>query len=446
MRTPSAGRVARFGACAAAAGLATLGMATPALADSDTLWIQSPYERTLPMAADGGQQPPATTLVLGLTHDNDNYRVTDGRLTVDITGLAGVADVTWPANCAPTGTTAVCDVPEVPVTGGDQVRLQVRAAAGAADGASGRITYTAKAATTAGGELTSPDGFETTLRVASGPDLVLDAGNTSVEGVQPGSTVPVPLSVVNHGNRAANGVQVTLYVSRGLDLGTVADRCTHTPVGEGAVKPVTKVDCAFDEVVEPGGSFTLPTPLTATVAPHALYERIDIGVHPGGGVTDLEPSDNGALVGVKAANTADFAVRGARVSGAAGQTVQAALTFRNRGPAWVANLGSGDPVAGVDLVVPKGATVTAVPENCEARTLDGQWYDGTTGAPRYLCHLPMWVAEKQTVTFPFELRIDTVIPRSTGAVTLKPPYGTQPLPYDPNTENNTAKLVLNPDA
>ncbi|MGW0117646.1 hypothetical protein [Streptomyces sp. NPDC003327] len=447
MKKPSTGRrVARFGACAAAAGLVSVGMtATPALADSDQLWIAAtPYELVLPKAADTGQQPPATTLALGLYHDNPNYVVTDGRLTVDVSGLAGIAEVTWPANCAPTGTTAVCSLPEVPTTGVTPVKLQVRAAAGTPAGTTGRISYQAKAATTAeGGELTAAENW-TDVRVTSGPDLVL-AGPEPVSGVAPGSTVPVRFSVANHGDQPANGVQVSMYVTRGLTLGGLAPQCTSTPVGEGTVKPVTQVDCAFDDVVAPGGTFTLPADVSAQVAPYALAERVDIGVQPRG-AEDIQPQDNGTVAAVTATNTADFAVRGARVTGGAGETVAVPVTFRNRGPAWIANLGSGDPVAAVDVTVPQGATATVVPDACEPRTADGGWWEGEarTGAPRYLCQLPMWVAEQQTVTFPFQLRIDTVVTGAKGAVLLKPPYGETPLPFDPNRKNDRARIVLNP--
>lgn len=104
---------------------------------SDQLWINEPYEQTLPLGTDGGE-PEARTLGVGIYHDNENFTVTDGRLTVDISDLAGVADVTWPDNCTPSGTSAVCDVPVVPAIGGDyenQVFLTVRAADGAEAGA-----------------------------------------------------------------------------------------------------------------------------------------------------------------------------------------------------------------------------------------------------------------------------------------------------------------------
>ncbi|WP_369145726.1 CARDB domain-containing protein [Streptomyces sp. R44] len=442
MSKSSFGRLARLAACATAAGLVTVGVtAAPAAADSDQLWIVSPWELALPKAVDGGEAQ-AVTVGLGLYHDNAGYRVTDGRLTVDVSGLAGIADVTWPDTCAPAGTTAVCSFPEVPLTGEAPVEVKLRAAAGAAAGVTGQINYTATA-TTGSGTLVAPEG-STTVRVASGPDLVVTQA-APVTGVAPGSTVPVPVSVVNKGNEAANGVQVTLYVTRGLDLGTVAPQCTREPLGEGTIKPLTKIDCAFDDVVAPGGTFALPTALQARTAPYAMAERVDIGVHARGGAEDLDPGSNGTVASIGVTNTADFAVRGARLTAAAGETVRADVTFRNRGPAWVANLGSGDPVGSVDVTVPQGATATTVPDACEPRTADGGWWESEvrTGAPRYVCQLPIWVAEQQSMTFPFELRVDTAVTGAKGAIVLNPPYGTG-FAFDPNAKNNKAKLVLNP--
>ncbi|MEV6326158.1 hypothetical protein [Streptomyces sp. NPDC051909] len=453
MKKPSTGRVTRLGACAAVAGLVTVGLtAAPALADSDQLWVNaSPWQLVLPKASDAGPQPAPTTLSLSLSHDNVANQVVDGRLTVDISGLAGIAEVTWPENCAPAGTTAVCSVAEVPASGNDstvKVPVTVRAAVGAAVGASGRISYQATATTTTGEQLTAGENW-TDVRVASGPDLSVAALPPST-GVAPGATVPVPVSAVNKGDQPANGVQVTYYVTRGLTLDGLAPQCVSAPAGEGEgpIHPVTKIDCAYDVVVAPGETFALPSPVTATVAAYGLYERVDVGVQARDGAEDLQPEDNGTVKAVTVTNTADFAVRGARLTAAAGETVTAQVTFRNRGPAWVANLSSGEPVGRVDVTVPPGATATAVPDACEPRTADGGWWESEvrTGAPRYLCNLPIWVAEKQTVALPFQLRIDTVVTGAKGAVVLTPPYGTEPLPFDPNPANDKARIVLNPAA
>ncbi|MEK8144346.1 hypothetical protein NKH18_28390 [Streptomyces sp. M10(2022)] len=111
---------------------------------------------------------------------------------------------------------------------------------------------------------------------------------------------------------------------------------------------------------------------------------MDIGIEPGGGATDLSSEDNFWVASVTAVNTADFSVRGARVSGAVGDTVQTALTFRNKGPGWLGNLGSGDSVARVGFTVPEGVTVTGAPAECLARTLDGDSYRAAS-APRAMC-------------------------------------------------------------
>ncbi|MEU8100955.1 hypothetical protein [Streptomyces rubiginosohelvolus] len=112
-------------------------------AESDQLWIAAPYEKNLQIGPEG-----ATPVEVGLNHDNDTFTVTDGRLTVDASGLAGVAEVIWPENCAPSGTTAVCAVAQVPVIGPDytpQVLQEAHAAEGAEAGKQGRTTYAATA-------------------------------------------------------------------------------------------------------------------------------------------------------------------------------------------------------------------------------------------------------------------------------------------------------------
>ncbi|GAA2439502.1 hypothetical protein GCM10010405_23560 [Streptomyces macrosporus] len=437
----------RLGACVTAAvGLLTAGLAVPAFADepqTDQLWINAPYERTMPLGTDGGESPPRS-LDIGLYHDNDNFTVTDGRVTVDISGLAGVAEVAWPQNCAPSGTTAVCDVPEVPVIGPDyssQIRLTVRAADGAAAGAQGRITYEATATGGPDGTLTAPrESFDTTLTVGSGPDLAI-ADIPPVERAEPGDDRVIPFELTNNGNESAHGFTVTLMASYGLHELTEYDACTYTRSSGDEYAPMTRATCSFDHVLAPGDSFELPKPLTVEFARHALQERLDISVEPGGGAEDLEHRDNHVALEMGADSTADFSVTGDAVSGAAGETVTARLTFRNNGPGWVGNLGSGDPVAEVRLIVPQGTTVTGVPSGCLPRTLSGGYYPQRTGAPRYDCRLPYWVLENTERSYVFSLRIDTVVPGTTGAVSIHPGFGE--FPFDPDTTDNTAVLAVN---
>ncbi|MFD5751550.1 hypothetical protein [Streptomyces sp. NPDC127033] len=447
MRLFSAGRPVRLrsgATVAVAAGLLTVGLAAPAFADDDSpqtdqLWINQPYETTLPLGTDGGQ-PQSRTLGVGIYHDNDSFTVTDGRLSVDVSDLAGVAEVTWPDNCTPSGTSAVCDIPVVPVIGGDyedQVFLTVRAADGAESGAQGRITYEATATGGPDGTLTAPhESFDTTLTVGAGPDLAIEPV-ADIEDGRPGDVRTIPFKVTNNGNRSANGFTVALYATYGLTDLTRYDACTYTTADGDDSALSTKVDCAFDQVLAPGDSFELPEPLTVRLAPHALNERLDIDVEPGDGAQDIDSQNDYVALQIGAENTADFSVTGDAVSGAAGETATAELTFKNNGPAWFGNIGSGDPVAQVRLIVPEGTTVTGVPSDC---------YPKRTGAPRYDCDLPYWVLEETHRTFAFSVRVDTVVPGATGAVSIHPAFGEfgqYPFDFDPDLTNNRAVLAVN---
>ncbi|MFJ9020984.1 hypothetical protein ACIRPU_13510 [Streptomyces sp. NPDC102259] len=449
MNSVTVGRALRRGACATAVGaliVAGLGSGV-ALADdepqTDQLWIQAPYEQAVTVAPDGGAAQ-YRSLALGLYHDNGNFTVTEGRLTVDVSGLAGVAEVVWPDNCTPddAGAVAVCDTGDVPTRYSAQVQLKVRAAAGAAVGAQGSIAYAAEATGGPDGTLVVPeDSAATSVTVGSGPDLGVSAPQ-DVTDVATGTALTVPFSVTNTGNETAHGFSVRMWATYGLDVVTRYPQCTYRgPDDGGEYTPMTYVTCSFDTDVAPGATVPLPEPLRLAVTGHALYERFDYEVQPGGEVTDLDSSDNGRAWHIDADNTADFAVRGSKVSGAAGDTVTAAFRFVNRGPAWVGNVSSGDPVAVIDFYLPEGTTATSVPDTCRTASTSGD--DPAVG--HYACTLPMWAKPDLKVKFPFRLHIDRLVPDATGRVVARPDYGTS-FPFDPKSRNNTAAVVLNPSA
>ncbi|GAB1337830.1 hypothetical protein ACE1SV_44200 [Streptomyces sp. E-15] len=448
MSSFSIGRVVRRGACAGAAGAlfaAGLGSGV-AFADGETqtdqLWIQAPYEQAVTTAAEGGAAQ-YRSLALGLYHDNGNFTVTGGRLTVDTSGLAGVAEVAWPDNCAPNdaGTVAVCDTGDVPTRYSAQVQLRIRAAAGATAGAQGAIEYSAEATGGPDGTLVAPEGTETFVTVGSGPDLGISTPQ-DIDDIAPGTSLTVPFSITNTGNETAHGFSVKMWATYGLDIATRYPQCTYTgPEDGGEYTPMTYVTCSFDTDVAPGATVELPEPLRLTATEHALYERFDYEVQPAGDATDLNGSDNGRSWRVDVRNTADFAVHGTEVTGKAGDTVTAAFDFTNRGPAWVGNVSSGDPAAVIDFYLPEGTTATSVPDTCRTT-----WKSGDDPAiAHYACTLPTWAKPDLKASFPFQLRIDRVVPDATGTITARPDYGTT-FPFDPNTGNNTAKVTLNPSA
>ncbi|MGJ5898755.1 hypothetical protein DF268_31525 [Streptomyces sp. V2] len=419
-------RFGTYGAVAASLVLAASAVA-PAQADeqTDQLWINAPTDRPVTVAPASGEAQ-TQTIPVGLYHDNDNFTVSDGKLTVDVSGLAGVAEVLWPSNCVPSGTTAVCDAGDVPILRAGfvpQVTLQVRALAGTAAGAAGRITYAAEATGGPDGKLVAPlDSFETNVTVGTGPDLVASTP-VELDGVQPGTTLDVPFTVTNNGDQAANGFAVQMWTSYGLDLATAYPQCSSEDI-DGFLVHYT---CAFDTVVRPGETVGLPQPLKATVAAHALKERFDFSVDPVGGQTDLQPGDNGTSWRVDAVNTADFAVSGTYPGGSVGETVELTAGLTDNGPAWVANISSGDPVAVLDVTLPAGTSAVSVPDNCRPR-----------GAG-YACELGMLIKPGQSAGFPFTVRVDSVVPDAKGKVSARPSFGTG-FSFDPDSSNNSAEF------
>ncbi|WP_329300101.1 hypothetical protein OG410_18005 [Streptomyces sp. NBC_00659] len=442
MSSLSVGRVLRRGLCAGAVGalvLAGLGSGVAfagGAAQSDELEIEAPRDATVTVAPEGGT-PQYRTLDLGLFHSNRDITVTDARLTVDVSRLDGVAEVAWPDNCAPDegGTVAVCDVGDVRAPYRPSVRLKLRADAEAALGAQGAIQYSAEATGGPDGTLVAPSAT-TSVTVGSGIDLGISAAQDDVTGVAPGSSLTVPSSVTNTGNETAHGFTMSMYVTYGLDV-TRYPQCSYTPLDDA----FTHVTCSFDTDVPPGATVELPEPLRLAVTGHALHERFEYGVHPADEATvDLDNSNNNRVWHVNADNTADFAMKGTEVSGAAGDIVTAAFRFVNYGPAWVGDVTSGDRLVAIDFYLPEGTTATSVPRTCRTARAPGDAPD----VVHYVCTLPTWTSPDLNVSFSFGLRVDRVVPDATGRVVARPDSGGGSLAFDPDPTNNSAAVVVNP--
>ncbi|WP_066946533.1 hypothetical protein [Streptomyces lushanensis] len=452
--------------------------AGPAHADeSDALWIAVPYEMTL-LGTDADGNAPTRTLTIELSHDNTNMVVPAGTLTVDVTELADLAEITWPANCTEriggTGqdrtVTGDCSFPELStdsyVHGAE---IGITATSAAVEGTVATIRSTAVA-----GDLTAYPA-ETTVTVLNGPDLgLVQAPNRT--GVRPGTPVDVPITLTNNGNRTADRTLLTLFASHGVDFASRHENCEYTHEGAPATPVGTWALCVLDEPVAPGRTSSLDAGALRAKR-SVLYDRFDYGVEPysdealeqaragrpfvrGHGAEldlraagaasrvaaddDVDTSDNNRSVLIKAVNTADLKLIGGKVAGAAGETVTASVTVKNRGPAWVASLGAGEPVATVDFTVPRGTAVTAKPEECYALDASGEWREEQLGAPRYRCTTPNVLHERASHTFPFSLRVDRVVPGARGkAVTLNDRPDLRIRDFDPNLANNRAAVVVN---
>ncbi|MDF3144907.1 MULTISPECIES: hypothetical protein [unclassified Streptomyces] len=448
-----------LGAAVAGCALAAVG-AGPVYAASDQLGISVPSETVLPGPdAEGGTRE--RTLDVRVTHDNIENSVPAGQLTVDASELASFARVSWPGNCVPeSAVKAVCDFPEMPAGkdgGVAAARLGLRALPDADLSASGYVRYSAAA-----GELTAYPA-ETRITLGSGPDLGLSQA-ADQRDLKPGTDTQVRATVGNTGNRAVDRTLLWVNASYGLRFKERHSNCEYREHATG-----TSALCVLDEAVAPGEQYELMTGLR--VGRKALYERFDHSVLPysdealeeargdetwtpgtgpelnlrpmaaqpaAAGEDDLDLSDNYRAVVLDARNTADLKLTGSKVRGAVGDTVTAQVTVRNRGPAWVASLGAGAPVAVVRFQAPEGTKVLDM-DNCWSSDPDDP-----NPSTYYYCGTPIWLHDGASHTFEIPLQIERVVRGARVTVsTVNDLSELEIRKFDPNLRNNSAAIVVN---
>lgn len=401
---------------------ALIGVATtPASAEDDPGWVDgSLNDLTLGVAGTPGRTVPLTLSSTGATQP---------RVTLDLTGLAGVATATFPDFCVTEGTSVTCPMPPTAVeeygTLTGTVPVVFRAVPGAVDGATGTIDYTGL------GEQTDAYPRQATVTVRSGPDL-LDMVGEYVSGLDVGDSLAVPVTVVNAGDQPTVDLRLTMRFPVGLvpasyrncrygtdqSLGTVVVCTVRGTFAPGqrhelrqklttTVGPATLGDKRITQFVEPlasAGPLPSGVKLKSRDADQALRLRpvgtplgvIPIGVDGAGGETYLR-----AVPGAF-----DIVAQGAAVTGAVGDTVQVTVGLHNEGPGVPDGTISGDTVGYFSFTPPAGVTVLAHPLDCGSRggEEDGEvipevWNCGAVGSV-----FP--AGASRTVTF--DLRIDSL--------------------------------------
>ncbi|WP_455352488.1 peptidase [Streptomyces sp. SYSU K217416] len=457
----------------AAAGLLAVGLSSaPAYAADPVFTLSGEPEIGLrPYPAAGSPQQATVDIRVTNPSEDEEGGSFDGEytVTIDLSGIAGVAEArfgeTGSSDCTVTGTTAVCTDYGIRPGLNSVGELELTAAKGSELGATGAIKVTGEA------EGASFTPFSTRVTVG-GPDLVMKPLALK-RNLQPGEVQPVPVSFTNTGTAPAEGILLTLRHSRGMAFLERYANCEYSEGGDD-VRALHATVCRFDGAYEPGAVYELAEPLhiraTGIAYLDTLVYRVNedspaaraaqqagLGFARGTGreltlakktvsahSADLHPWDNQQEFDFRTANTADFAAYGPALSAAAGETVKAEVGFRNRGPAWIGHLRSGESVAAVDFTVPRGAKVTRKPERCRGVAADGGYREEQLGAPRYVCDTSAVVLEDARFALPFELKVDRAVPNATGAVTVRAPYQSRPeLGFDPKPANNTARLVLN---
>lgn len=276
------------------------------------------------------------------------------------------------------------------------------------------------------------------------PDVVV-GGVEPVDGLKPGGTFDVPVTVANKGTATAAKVWVTYAVTRGLDFAEVPSNCwtQHVRSYDEMPERWTAV-CEYDRQVQPGALYTPETPIRVKALDRALDDELRVEVDwnapwpdengedpvPGTApAVNLVETQTGAVgskrlvdVPVTSVNTADFQVTGAALKGSVGETVPMKLGFTNAGPAWVKNT-----TVKVVVTPPAGTTVVKVAAFCR---LDGHVYYCGMRQPAY--------NEGGHENYTFQLRIDKRVPHAKGSVALS----TEARPFDPDKTNDKADITL----
>lgn len=449
-------------AAAVSLGLAVVAAGPPGYADDvDTSPVLSlPKEVVLPLGPSGGHNPVETLKVW--LHPSTLNSTTQGRATIDISELSGVAEVTWPAACTPRedGRGAECDLPHDGGKPTDTAVLQLKAAAGAHAGDAGVVRVTGHA-----------PGFpdvqgRTRVSVRSGPDVYLHGLPESVKA-EPGDTVPLPFILTNRGGDPDTGTIVSFIPSSGLDSLPRYGNCSYES-GGARVPPgkVTWIVCVLPPVA-PGSSALYTKGLPFSVRDTALIETVETHTVPyseaalaaerkghtlvqGTGPDlaadstdsrDYPPGDvSGYPVRVDVDNTAELALTGSPPArGKKGAVVRARVTLTNQGPADHLDGWNESKTAYVDFRPPPGTRVVDSPYDlCTVYDANGKQLAYNAPGALYRCPFGPYMWAGQSGSYDFTLRIDKVVPDATGTAVINPVPA-----YDKDHSNNSVKILLN---
>ncbi|MCX5304225.1 LPXTG cell wall anchor domain-containing protein [Streptomyces sp. NBC_00160] len=467
----------------AAGALVALGLATtPAHAADPVFTLAGPAGIGLRPHPGQGGEPQKTSVEFRIVNDSDKTFDRQSTFTIDLGALKGIADVTLAkhqgADCKLTAAAVTCKRWALWTGESTVVDLDLTAAKDSKVGATADLTVTGAA------EGATFKSATTKVRVG-GPDLVLERARLKAEQ-KPGDKQNLSIVFANEGTDPVDGVVLEMRTSHGIDLVEQYDNCSYsddTRPGRPWTTGWTTVQCLLEGEYEPGAVYGVDGPLTLKAAPHAFMDGLTYAVYaagdqpkaaknrapasaakPAGGnklaaakqapkaaarsaqpAADLDPWNNIQEFDFATRNTADLVATGASLTGKAGDTVDVDFGFRNNGPAWVADLRLGDDIARTDVVIPAGARVTKVPAGCKGVNADGGDREQALGAPRYFCSSGHVVGEKETFSYPFQLKIEKAVADAKGSVTVgrATPQGTTGQRWDPNHGNDTAALVIN---
>lgn len=466
MQLTRARRLIAGAAVATAVLAAAPAPASAALAAADiSMYV---VDTTVPVGA--GVTTPVDTILAAtdavvLEEPTLTYRI-GGLGGVRLTGEEGIGEC---ENESPS--VLVCSSPFPLELGPDGIAGVFRAYLGARDateiGETGTITATLSARGLA------PVSFEARVRVAESVDL--QAGPEQRATAAPGATFDAPLVVTNAGDTVITGASVTFDHDFAIDSTVRYRNCLY--IRERLHS------CTFDQDLQAGRTYAAAMPLKIradTAAPDNAYgyrrwltpaELEDFHTYlksrdlspgtPGDGDVltlaerpaakdtaqadaDIEDNWSELQVRVPGENGIDLAATGAKLTGKAGDRLTVPVGVRNVGEATLDLSRLGSPAAVTEVTVPRGTTAVAASPECYPVSGGEVDFDapGRPGAAAYECHSDFVLAAGAEEVYEFELRIDRIAGRATGAVAVNEPCECERFADDVDTSNNTAAIVI----
>jgi len=480
-------------AAALLAAAAVASPAAPAQAADPTLGVHFP---DLAVATDdAGGKINALMAWIDLPDADAGSQIGKFRISVDAAGVSDLATVATfddlefaEQSCERAGTVITCTLGgPFPLTAGPNLILllavHVTAKPGAATGATGKLAFTVQA----------DDGpavsYKSTVEIGDGVDLA--AVDTAALTVAPGAVGATDLRVANNGKRPVTGVVLALLGwAEGLVEGEGFSNCTYGLL----------TVCTFDDVLAPGETYELSTPMrlrmpadaaagSSAVALGGWYTPSDfreiLSVLPGdpdevplgtpgkGGrvhlskrapaasasssrsaaaaQVDTKP-DNNVLISevvVAGSRKPDLAAVGATVTGSAGDRVHTRIGFRNDGPGTLYHASFDNTEPATHITVPARLRAVTVDSRCVPAAdfdFDGDDFDGeaeTVGAAEYLClTLDDRTKAKSSVLFAFTFEVLDDASEAAGQVRINEEFFTGGEPLDRDASNDSAKIVV----
>ncbi|MER7003941.1 LPXTG cell wall anchor domain-containing protein [Dactylosporangium sp. NPDC000555] len=415
-------------------------------------------------------------------YDATAVNAANPRFTIDVSQIAAFATLT-PIDddlCKSAGGKVTCALPSGSYDN-FLVAFILAPTGGAKVGAKGALSLVAKAGNTAEAATV------TKVAVADGFDLVAIDGSDGEQPAKPGDDVWITATYVNEGNRDADGSAFTFWFDSAF-VPDEYDGCTYTDWKSGV-----EVTCPLGESLKPGEGVSFVTEggsgqtqgfHAKITADAARYHRVDFIADPSAGGLELAQSlrskvgskkatggrkfsaaaksrpqtrgrsvelngyDNHADTEFRVANTIDIAGIGATAAGGAGDVVKVKIGAKNVGKGTVdAHYAGGDPSWRYYLVVPDGAEVVSVPDECA-----GLWREGDTNHAEHVAGKRFYecvnrdelFSPGKSATVEFGLKITQVIAGATGTVSFQHPLLPEVVSKDDNPANDLAEVVLNP--